>query len=161
MKIIDGFFGFIIILFLFSACSNSSDDKRLLIGGKDYFKIDPVNESQIIITPEIHKTYKAITDDLDSLSIPLHKVIKGNNYDIFIGLPINITTKQLKDLLFTNNIQSQKSFSKSGENYIYRMLSDDNVSGRKYVLTLISSDSILTAKLYNEDYTGNKIEFSK
>jgi hypothetical protein len=88
-------------------------------------------------------------------------VIKGNNYDIFIGLPINITTKKLKDLLFTNNNQSQKSFSKSGENYIYRMLSDDNVSGRKYVLTLISSDSILAAKLYNEDYTGNKIEFSK
>lgn len=161
MKIIAGFFGFIIILFLFTACSNSSDDKRLLIGGKDYFKIDPKNESQINITPEIHKAYKVTANDLDSLSIPLHKVIKGNNYDIFIGLPINISTKQLIDLMFEPDNLSQKSFSKSGEKYIYRRLSDDKASGRKYVLTLVSTDSLLTAKLYKEDYTGNKIEFSK
>lgn len=145
------------------SCDNKIDANKLSLGGVDAYVIDNDKEIELKITKELFQEYDSISGSFGKLSIPLHRAVKGDNYLIYVGLPINSTTEEIKSIVF--NIQKKsakfKSFSKIDDLFIYRSLVEDKSTKRKYLFTLTSKDSGLVANFFKRNYASSKIKFAK
>lgn len=85
---------FIVFLLLLSSCSKNNTDKNVSLFNGISFHLKK-SEKEERITPDINRKYKTLLVNHQDIEIPLFKYIKGEDYDIFIGLPYNTTLKRL------------------------------------------------------------------
>ncbi len=163
MKIFYNYIFGLSFVFLSLSCTEPNDLNKISLGGLDSFVLDGDKEIQLSITKDIFQEFDSISGSFDKLSIPLHRAVKGDNYLIYVGIPIHTTTEEIKSSVFDikNKSNTLKSFSRINDLFIYRSLVEDNSSERKYLFTLTSKDSGLVANFFKRDYASSKIKFSK
>lgn len=149
---------YILLSFLFYGCNKVSDD--VLLGGKDHFIIHKPNEDNINPTKELFDRYKLLNKLENDNILPLHKVITADNYKIFIALPIDTPLDLLKQRIFRSEGQNDKAFNNTDGTFIYQSIVSDDISGRKYFISIVSEDSLLIAEFYENDIAKKRIVFN-
>ncbi|MEM9339345.1 MAG: hypothetical protein AAGA66_11500 [Bacteroidota bacterium] len=134
--------------------SCSQDKNTLKFAGFECWKLsenDKVENNQLYLD---HYEQFAI---LDSLSIPLTKVIETDSLLIYIGLELTNTRQTLDKILSTKSMLSEdvgadydKHFQKIGENFVLRYLYDQTKLNYVVLASFISKDSIMMADLYKK-----------
>lgn len=163
MKIFFKYIFGVSLLLLILSCSEQSDTNKLSLGGLDSYILDKEKETELSITSDVFHLYDSISGNYGKLSIPLQRVVQGDNYIIYIGLPLNTTNEEIKSYILDIKKSSKKlkSLSKFRDLFIYRSLVVNKSSKRKYLFILTSKDSDLVAKLFRKDLALKKIKFSK
>lgn len=154
-------FAYIAITILISACTNTNDPQNVSLGGIDKYILESDKETSLSISKEIFNSYDSISGSFGDISIPLHRAIKGDNYMIYIGLPINTSIDEIEENAFANvKGKNKRSFTKMNDFFIFRKLISDAKSKRMYMFTLTSPDSTLVSKYYRKNDAQKKIKFT-
>jgi len=146
----------------FIACSKV-DENTILLSGIDKFNINPETEENIDISKNVFAEYELIIRDNIQVNLPLHKVIQGNKYQIFVALPLNITNEDLIKSVFGSDYEKShtKSVVRNKDSFVYSSLVGDSNSDRKYLVSIIGSDSIQISNFYKTDDAKSRIVFNK
>ncbi|MBX3044309.1 MAG: hypothetical protein KIT33_11585 [Candidatus Kapabacteria bacterium] len=153
----------ILLIFMLQSCgTKDTDSNSIFIGGTDKLLYDKDNESEQKMTKEAFEDYENIQHKLSRSVYPLHKIVKGDNYVIYVALPYNVNLVDMVNDSFKNEKEKNqlKSFNRIENNFIYRELIKDINSTKKYLVNITSPDSTLIYKFYESGYAKKRIKFN-
>lgn len=157
-------FFFLLLSLLLVACKGNNEPS-IFLGNDTVFKLQ-FNEVILSITPEVQQHYAERVGVYDSHQIPIYKVIKGNDYTMYIGMAMRIKSvrefiEHYPDTPFTNTSEqtAYRSFTdKNGEfvsEYIFK-----SHSNFYYIITETKNKTIQT-DFFSEQSLNQRIEIKK
>ena len=119
----------LIISIALLSCTRKGDENEVYIYKDTYFKLGK-DEKLIDLTRETTDLYFTYINNVD-LQIPLFRLVQGEGYRIYIGLPINIKVRTLKNYEITDEIDD-KNMVTDGKTYLYNSYIKEDVRITKY-----------------------------
>jgi ribosomal protein L7Ae-like RNA K-turn-binding protein len=153
---------FIVILF-FNCKTNN--EKTLQFAYNEKYKLDN-SERTIALDKNIIEEYEE-NIGLDSLNVPLNKYILGENYKVFIGIALENNPQELvQEIQSDSSLKifeindyktNAKLFCKKNNYYQIKYLFTEKKENLPVLFNIVSTDSLLIKKLYNENKILDKI----
>lgn len=159
-------FSYIILIILFIISCKSNDTKVVTFAYNQEYKLDSPEKS-IDLSKEIVKEYEDY-NKLDSINIPLNKLIVGKDYKIYIGIglentPLEIinhfkSDKELKILNYSNYNSNLNLLCKKNNIYAIKYIFTEKKENLPVVFNIVSKDSILIDNLFKSNEIISKIK---
>lgn len=145
------------------------------------------NTSEVFLTPEAHfqlhknekladknryvNQYTNYFNRYSELQLPLYKAIEGNNYLLFIGIPVNKNAGYVYELLANDTIatfinkkrindSTYQIVNKQADMYISTSLIDLNPKS-SYAFFLLSSNDSVIKKNNTIDFLNQRIQYKE
>ncbi len=157
---------FLLVIILCNSCKSSDDASNLRFAYNENYKIDK-NEKTVPLNKNIIQEYDNLMGDL-KVNIPLNKYVYAPDYKVYIGVCMGNSLIEVANAFNEDQnlkiISSKKIknyynlFCKKDKNFMVKILYSEKKEKLPVVLNLVSQDSILIKKIYDEDILIKKIK---
>ncbi len=161
---------FLLIGFSIISCSSTQKGKITLGINDTYSLVDTEKESSNKNAKHA-LTYNSLFNHYEKAQIPLHKYVKGDNYEMYFGIPIGYNRAGyyytfMKDSNFTllsknadENKYYNKLLRKTDSLYISTEIIENIQKASYYIVHISGKDSASITNKYEQDYAFKKLHF--
>ena len=151
------YLNYFLFVFMLFSCSNT--ENKIILNQTTSFKL-PINSKTSIIIQSDVDYYRVLTNQKLSNQLILYKLIYGKNYQLYIGVAIDVTVDKIHKQLISNSMLKLIKEKSTSSDSAALILQIDSVQfclhyikqlneGDKYLFSFISKDTTFLEGIYN------------